>query len=63
MQWHLDRAIVLGPQMDAAHVDDVLVETDGRDPTSMARDILVRLGWLSADPRRDTSLDISPCRS
>jgi len=48
MEWHLKRAIELAPLMDARRVEDLLVETDGRDPMNIARDILLRLGWLTA---------------
>ena len=48
MEWHLKRAIELAPLMDARRVEDLLVETDGRDPMNIARDILLRLGWLIA---------------
>lgn len=48
MEWHLDRAVELAAQMDAEPVEDLLVETEGRDPTTIARDILQRAGWLSA---------------
>lgn len=48
MEWHLNRAIELAAQMDAQHLEDVLVDTDGRDPTTIARETLHRAGWLSA---------------
>jgi len=48
MEWHLHRAVELAPLMDAQHVEDVLIETDGRDATNIARDILLRVGWLTA---------------
>ncbi len=47
MEWHLHRAIELAPLMEAQQVEDVLIETDGRDATTIARDILVRVGWLT----------------
>jgi broad-specificity NMP kinase len=46
LKWHLDRAVELAPQMDESRVEDVLVETEDRDPTELAREILVKLGWL-----------------
>lgn len=46
MKWHLNRAIELAPLMDAQQIEDVLVETDGRDAAGIARDILIRVGWL-----------------
>jgi ribose 1,5-bisphosphokinase PhnN len=48
MEWHLNRALALAPLMDAQRVEDLLIETDGRDATSIARDILLRVGWLKA---------------
>lgn len=48
MERHLRRAVELAPLMDAQHVEDVLVETDGRDPMIIARDALRRAGWLRA---------------
>jgi hypothetical protein len=33
--------------MDESRVEDVLVETEERDPGDMAREILVQLGWLT----------------
>lgn len=48
MEWHLRRAVELAPPMDAQHVEDVLVETDGHDTVNIARDILLRVGWLPA---------------
>jgi adenylylsulfate kinase len=47
LTWLLDRAVQLAPQMDESRVEDVLVETEERDPTELAREILVKLGWLS----------------
>lgn len=46
MEWHLNRAVELAPLMDAERVEDMLVETDGRDPTSIAREVLRHVGWL-----------------
>jgi len=47
LQWHLERAVELATQMDESRVEDLLVPTEGRDPTELAREILVRLGWLN----------------
>ena len=47
LEWHLNRAVELAAQMDAQRVEDMLVETEDRDPTTIARDILHRAGWLS----------------
>ena len=45
MEWHLRRAVELAGLMDAARVEDVLIETDDRDATSVAREILSHEGW------------------
>lgn len=47
MEWHLNRAVELAPLMDAEQVEDLLVETDGRSAVDIARDILMRIGWLT----------------
>jgi len=49
MEWHLARAVELAAQMDAQPMEDLLVETDDRDPVTVARDVLHRAGWLGAD--------------
>jgi hypothetical protein len=46
MEWHLRRAVELAPLMDAQHVEDLLIEADSRDATSIAHDILLKVGWL-----------------
>lgn len=46
LEWHLARAAELADLMDARKVEDVLVEDEGRDPASIAHDILMRVGWL-----------------
>lgn len=46
MEWHLNRAVELASLMDARPVEDVLIETDDRDPRNLAREILQRAGWL-----------------
>jgi len=48
MEWDLHRTVELAPQMDAEQVEDIVVETDGKDAVSIAQDILVRVGWLPA---------------
>jgi len=48
MEWHLKRSVELGAQMDAQPFEDVLIETDDRDVTAVARDVLQRVGWLPA---------------
>lgn len=47
LEWHLNRTVELAAHMDAQPVEDMLVETEDRDPTTIARDILDRAGWLS----------------
>ena len=46
--WHLHRAAELEAQMDRDALEDLLVETDGRSPDDIAREILARSGWLPA---------------
>ena len=46
MEWHLKRSVELGAQLDAQPFEDVLIETDDRDVTAVARDVLQRAGWL-----------------
>ena len=48
MEWHLRRAVELAPLMDAQAVEDLLIETDSRDAIDIARDILVKVGWLGS---------------
>lgn len=50
LQWHLDRAVVLAAEMDRVGVEDHLIETDGKDPISLAREVLARFGWLPDQP-------------
>jgi len=52
MDWHLNRAVELAAEMDAHPVEDMLVETEGREPTTIAENILQRAGWLNLrEPR------------
>lgn len=46
LDWHLDRAVELAALMDAQAVENMLVETEDRDPAVIAREILERVGWL-----------------
>ena len=46
MEWHLKRSVELGAQLDAQPFEDVLIETDDREVTAVARDVLRRAGWL-----------------
>jgi hypothetical protein len=45
IQWHLARTVELAAQMDAQPIEDLLIETDDRDATTVARDVLHRAGW------------------
>lgn len=47
IEWELNRAVELAALMDAQPVENMLVETDGREPTIIAHDILRRAGWIS----------------
>jgi adenylylsulfate kinase-like enzyme len=44
--WEVDRAAELTGIMETNAVADVVVDTTGRSPDAIARDILVGLGWL-----------------
>jgi adenylylsulfate kinase len=46
MEWDLNRAVELAALMDAQPVEDMLVDTEDRDPPTIARDVLKRAGWL-----------------
>jgi hypothetical protein len=44
----VSRVAVLDALLDAASLDDFVVENDDRSVTDVARDMLVRAGWLSS---------------
>lgn len=46
--WHRRRAAELVAQMERDRVEDLLVETDGKAPFDIAREILTRAGWPDA---------------
>ena len=48
IEWQLDRAVELAAQMDKDPFEDFLIETDERDPLTIASEILHRVGWSSA---------------
>jgi len=48
--WHLRRAAELAAQMERDAVEDLLVETDGRVIAEIARDIVLRISWISSSP-------------
>lgn len=50
LDWHLARAIELAPQMDRDRVEDLLIDTDGKDLIAVAREILERSGWPDLPP-------------
>ena len=44
---YLERVATLEALLDAPHVEDFSVDTDGRSVTDVAREMLQRAGWLS----------------
>lgn len=46
MEWDLNRAVELAALMEEQPVEHMLVDTEDRDPPTIARDILQRAGWL-----------------
>ncbi|MGH2377488.1 MAG: hypothetical protein ACRDGT_03360 [Candidatus Limnocylindria bacterium] len=46
MQWHLNRAGDLARLMERSRVEDLLVETEGREPRELAAEVLATLGWI-----------------
>jgi hypothetical protein len=45
-QWHVDRAAVLAEQMANDGLDDLVVDTDGKDHETVALEIASALGWI-----------------
>jgi adenylylsulfate kinase-like enzyme len=45
-QWHVDRAAVLAAQMANDGLDDLVVDTEGKDHEAVAREIATRVGWI-----------------
>ncbi len=45
LAWHLARAAELAAQMDRDRVEDLLIDTAGRPPAAIAREVLARAGW------------------
>lgn len=45
VEWDLARASELAEQMDRDRVEDLLIETDGKDLAAVAGEILERSGW------------------
>lgn len=44
-EWHLRRAAELAAQMDRDAVEDIVIETDEKPITAVARETLMRAGW------------------
>ena len=53
--WHVARAAVLGPLLERQGPADVVVETDGRRRDAVAKEILVRVGWIGRTAPGGTS--------
>lgn len=49
LERHARRAAELAAQMERTRVEDVLVDTDGKPVTEVAREVLVRTGWPGAE--------------
>ncbi len=45
LDWHLRRAAILSQQMDRDKIEDMLVNTEGKSVTAIAREILTRSNW------------------
>lgn len=45
LEWHLHRAAELTEIMERNQVGDLLIETDGKPVSAIAREALARLGW------------------
>lgn len=50
VKWHVARAAELAPLMDRRRVEDLVVETEGRTPQSVAVEVLVKVGWIKERP-------------
>ncbi|MBA2277555.1 MAG: hypothetical protein H0W06_07290, partial [Chloroflexia bacterium] len=49
---HQHRAVELAALFAREHVEDLLIDTDGKPPPTIAREILIQTGWL---PTPDTA--------
>lgn len=47
LEWHLNRAPELAAIMDRAACEHVLIDTEGKDSTTVAQEVLERVGWLA----------------
>ncbi len=45
LEWHKHRAIELSEQWAADPVEDLLIETEGKTITEVAREVLIKAGW------------------
>src|SRR3954447_3830871 len=46
LAWHQQRAVELVAQMGETQVEDLLVDTEGKTITDIAREVLQRRGWV-----------------
>lgn len=46
LEWHRLRAAELAAQWAASPVEDLVVETEGKSPVEVAREVLLGIGWL-----------------
>lgn len=44
-KWHQARTVELEAVLDAAAIDDAVVDTSGRSPRDVAAEVLARIGW------------------
>ncbi|MEO6891542.1 MAG: AAA family ATPase [Ktedonobacteraceae bacterium] len=51
LEWHLQRTAELATQMDRSQVEDLLVDTEGKSITAIAREILERSKWHGIFPQ------------
>lgn len=46
-EWHLHRAAELAAQMERDRVEDILIDTEGKSPVTIAQEILTQSGWMT----------------
>jgi adenylylsulfate kinase len=51
LEWHRNRAIELQELMERRAIGDIVIETDERAVTEVAREMLVRAGWIESTAR------------
>ncbi len=49
LDWHRHRAAELAAQMARDHIEDILVDTEGKSPVTIAQEILRESGWATSD--------------